>query len=347
VHRSSEDSSDDSTWGLAGGLGDWGLAGSAARAVGLTAQRGRRNLHQQQRRIDSLVESAQEHSPALHPFDSYAIRTLLLHQPQRIHKLSGVMPGRGRYVQRVLVEGGTGEESVLTLTLGAVKGLTQPLHGDEGRRNGRGGGGGGGGAASALSSSAPTADTGATCDHGGGSGAVWPLGGSGGGGGAADELERCWRLMYVRGEPRIESLPSALSPEFCPEAVVASQLEALRRRDVDRAYGLLSRSARAQLGGPTSLAGALSSRRPPYYCELFGLGRAQTLRRVHSSSDTYLELVALEPGSSGVVIGGGGVSGGDGGDAALWCWVLQLQRDGDTGSCWAIDAVVKVHQDEM
>jgi hypothetical protein len=37
-----------------------------------------------------------------------------------------------------------------------------------------------------------------------------------------------WRLAGVRGEPAWPEPPAAPSPEFPPEAVVASQLEALR-----------------------------------------------------------------------------------------------------------------------
>lgn len=199
------------------GLSDWGLAGD--------------RMQQQPRLMDSLLDYIQEHSPALHPFDSFAIRTLLLHQPQRIHKLSSLQLGRGRFVQRVLVEGATGEESVLTLTLGEVQApakrgggsaLHAPTDRDEPPSPGADMGehvlggwavardhtsrktsGGGGGDSSATASGCPS-------------------------GNGSMRTERKWRLVRVRGEPRIGSLPAALSPEFCPEAIVESQLDALQ-----------------------------------------------------------------------------------------------------------------------
>ncbi|KAG1669681.1 hypothetical protein FOA52_002065 [Chlamydomonas sp. UWO 241] len=361
------------------GLGDWGLAGEGA---GSAAAR-------EPLLLQSLLGCMEEHSPALHPLDSFAIRTLLLHRPVRIHKLSSLQPGR-TFVQRVLVEGGTGEEAVLTLTLVQQKQQQQEDAAREQPGARPGGDAAGGGARGRGGRAASQAEASQGEGSSGGSGR------SGSSDAGQIEQQREWRLASVRGEPRIATLPlPGLSPEFAPEAVVQSQLDALRRGDVPGAFELLAPRVRAALGGPKGLGARLGSSRLPYR-ELLRHGRAQTLRRAHSGRNVFLELVALEAADGGDVDGtgggggggGGGTDGGRGGEeflspssrvdggggggstgaAALWCWVLRLQRPqedaagegeacdggagadggvGDDENCWAIEAVVKVNMEAM
>ena len=108
------------------------------------------------------------------------------------------------------------------------------------------------------------------------------------------------------------------------------------------------------------------------YRELLGHSHASSVRRSHSSEDTYLELLLIEgalgsgeggrqraeegPGQGGVGVGGP--------QGQLWCWVLKLQRTAGAAEgqqpagfvagpgaavedCWAIDSVVRVQGEAL
>jgi len=238
------------------------------------------------------------------PLDSFALRHLALTRPLSLEPLSAFSASAARYVQRVAVAGRSGERAVLTFTLarrGAGRrarrhAATAPADGAaaaaaahwflvriEGEQGGRFAQQG----EAAAAAIGPVAAADADADARGTASA------SGGGG----------------PDGRVLLRPSR---ELAPETVVAMQLAALGRGDVDGAFALVSSVGRAVAGDRARFGSLLEQ--DARFRPLLRHGGAASLRRTQSVARSYVEVVAVRPGGGGG--GGGGEKEGSGGKEA-------------------------------
>jgi hypothetical protein len=99
--------------------------------------------------------------------------------------------------------------------------------------------------------------------------------------------------------------------ELAPETVVARQLAALGRGDLDEAYALTSPVGRAVAGDRARFAHLLTA--DARFAPLMRHGGWHTLRRTQSIARSFVEVVSVRSGGGG----GGGGGGGRGGAAPL------------------------------
>jgi hypothetical protein len=211
------------------------------------------------------------------PLDSFALRHLVLTRPRALEPLSAFAASPSRFVQRVAVLGGTGERAVLTFTL-ARRGP-----GRRARRH----------AATTAPASAAAASwflVRVEGEQGAGGWGVPSAGGAPGGGDGALS----------------SPTPAASACELAPETVVALQLEALARGDVEAAYALASPVGRAVAGDLARFRRLLAS--DARFRPLMWHGGWASLRRTQSIARSFVEVVAVRPAGAGT--GAEGAGGG-------------------------------------
>lgn len=110
----------------------------------------------------------------------------------------------------------------------------------------------------------------------------------------APRLEHLWRLQRIQGEVVAqEDAPWLAGPGLGPEAVVLGQLEALRRRDIPGVFSFASPRNKAISGPLDRFARLLET---PIYKPLLGHTKAESLRRLQMTKDTYAEVVGVVNG---------------------------------------------------
>jgi hypothetical protein len=254
--------------------------------------------------------------------DSFALRHLVLTRPRALQPLSAFSASASRYVQRVAVWGATGERAVLTFTLarrGAGRGA---------RRH----------AATMPASSSAAAhwflvrvegEQGAGAAGGGGGGKRRRRNESGGGEEAHQQGKE-----EEEDEPAADAAADAdtdLPPtgdELAPETVVARQLDALARGDLDAAYELTSPIGRAVAGDRARFAHLLSA--DARFAPLLRHAGWTTLRRTQSIARSFVEVVSVRRRG-----GGGGGGGAAAADEAVFAVIASLHPSASAAAAGA------------
>ena len=168
-------------------------------------------------------------------------------------------------------------------------------------------------------------------------------------------VRKRWMLRSVRGEPAREAAAARPAPAHPPEAVLASQLAALREQRFTDVFAHASPANKGATGPVTKFARMLHA---PAYAPLLGHAGAESLQRLQPSADVFMELVRVRPaggGGAGAAGGGAEAAGaaaalaaaagarGGGGGGVTYLWVLSRQAAGGPhGRCWMVDSVQPV-----
>lgn len=163
-------------------------------------------------------------------------------------------------------------------------------------------------------------------------------------------MRKRWMLRSVRGEPGADAAPPAApAPTYAPEAILQSQLAALREQNFAGVFAHASPANKDATGPVQKFARMLQS---PAYAPLLGHEGAETLQRLQPSPSVFMELVRVYPGGAARARmeaaaqqprGGRGGGGAGARPSLTYLWVLSRQGEGGPhAGCWMVDSVQPV-----
>ncbi|GAX86609.1 hypothetical protein CEUSTIGMA_g14017.t1, partial [Chlamydomonas eustigma] len=150
---------------------------------------------------------------------------------------------------------------------------------------------------------------------------------------SSPRIASLWRIRGVSGERGpSESLPTSPTVTVGPETVVMAQLEALRICDIPGVYAFASPLNKSATGPLSNFSRLFDS---PVYKPLLGHTKAESLRRIQLTKDTYAEVVGIVSDNTGV------------GRAAKVIYVWSVgrvpeQSGLEEAGCWMVNSVQMV-----